>query len=106
MTCWSSIRSESVGTDATLRTKNPPGRRVTQADLLAAQPEAAWSAQVKEYALLMGWTVYSFEAPFAAVRKSTLVDLWLVHTAWKRACWVELKAEGKRPTPKQREFLE
>ena len=54
----------------------------------------------------MGWEIISFEAPLAAIRKRTLLDLYMTHPIQKRAVWAELKREGGKPTAKQREFME
>lgn len=67
--------------------------------------EAHFSRQVREYAQMNGWEVFSLEAPGAAFRKRTMADLYLVHSRMKRAVWLELKRDGAKPTQLQHEFL-
>ena len=76
--------------------------------LSAAEPltEAQWSDQVHDYLDLCGWQYVSFEAPFAAIRKLTVLDIY----AWRErdcgAVWIELKRDGKTATDAQQAFID
>lgn len=59
---------------------------------------------VRELAGLLGYYVVSFEAPFAAIRKRTVLDLYLLRPG--RALWIELKSERGRLSPQQEAFVE
>lgn len=75
-----------------------------------AMSERDLSRCVRELAGLLGYEVVSFEAPLAAVRKRTLLDLYLLRPARGdrpgRAVWVELKSERGRLSPPQQAFID
>jgi hypothetical protein len=66
--------------------------------------EAQWSKVVRDYLDACGWEYVSFEAPFAAIRKLTVLDIY----AWRarRQVWIELKRDGKEATPTQQAFID
>lgn len=82
----------------------------TQRALARAMTERELSRCVRDLARALGWYAVSFEAPFAAVRKVTVLDLYLIRPAVigrpGRTLWAELKSERGKLSRGQRAFLD
>ena len=60
--------------------------------------------EVRKMALIHGWEYYH---PWISIHSTSgYPDCTLVHVQKRRMIWAELKADGKEPTSKQREWLD
>ena len=77
-----------------------PMKALTETTLVRS--EAAFQAQVEQLARLMGWKLYhTHDSRHSA---AGFPDLVLVRAS--RLLFVELKKDGKKPTPQQQEWLD